>query len=386
MKKLLFISALVITTVVVMISCKHSKKEIITDALVSHIDSTVKPGDDFFLYANGKWFKQNPIPATEQSNGIWQIVQDTINAQIRHVCESSAALKDVVKGSNKQKIGDFFYSGMDSTTLNKKGIGDIKSDLDMIDAIKDVNGIIKEASYIHAVSGAPFFGFYIGQDDKISSKMAVFIYQGGLSLPDRDYYLDTDSRTVSIRRKFITHLENTFGIMGYSAEKAKKAAGELMKLETDFARASRKREDTRDPWKNYNKLTFKQLSESTPNIDWKTFINGLGLNNVDSVIVGQPEFLKAINGCLRSYPLGDLKDYLKYHYVRSLSGSMDDRTYLEFFSFYSTVLRGIKEPRPRWKRVVQQTDGLLGELVGQVYVNEYLPRGTKKNSSRSAMP
>ena len=377
MKKQFLLSTLLITAIIAISSCKQPKKEVVTDALVSHIDSTVKAGDDFFLFANGKWFKQNPIPPSEQSNGIWQLIQDTINAQIRKVCESSAANKDALKGSNKQKIGDFFYTGMDSATLNKKGISDLKSDFDLIDAIKDIKGIVKTASYIHTVAGSPLFGFYIGQDDKISSKIAVLIYQGGLSLPDRNFYFDTDSRAVSIRQKFIMHLENTFVIMGYSAEKAKASAEGLMKLETAIAQTSRKREDTRDPWMNYNKLSLKQLSAFTPEIDWKIFMDGQGLLNVDSVIVGQPEFLKSINVYLRSKNFSVWKDYLKYHLVRNLSGYMNDKTFIEFFNFYSGTLRGVREPKPRWKRVVQQSDGSLGELIGQVYVDEYLPKGTK---------
>ena len=151
-----------------------------------------------------------------------------------------------------------------------------------------------------------------------------------------------------------------------------------MKLETAIAKTSRKREDTRDPLKNYNKISFKQLTESTPALDWSVFMEGASLHNVDTVIVGQPEFLAALNGYLASYPLSDWKDYLKYHLVRGLARYGDDKTYLESFSFYSTVLRGIKEPKPRWKRVVEQTDGSLGELIGQVYVTEYLPEGTKE--------
>jgi putative endopeptidase len=377
MKKHFSFLLILIISIVAVTACKQSKSVQPNDALVSHIDSTIKAGDDFFLFANGKWFRQNPIPASEQSNGIWQLIQDTINAQIYHVCQSSAAIKDAVKGSNKQKIGDFFYTGMDSISLNKKGISDLKSDFNMIDAIKDLNGIIKTASYIHTVAGSPLFGLYATQDDKISSKIAVIIYQGGLSLPDRNFYFDTDARAKSVRQKFISHLENTFLIMGYNSDKAKMSAQGVMKLETDLAKASRKREDTRDPWKNYNKLTFKQLAESTPNIDWNIFMDGIGLHKVDSVIVGQPEYLKSLNGYLKSYTVTDWKDYLKYHLLRGLAGSLDDKTYMEFFNFYSATLRGVKEPKPRWKRVVQQTDGSLGELIGQVYVDEYLPKGTK---------
>jgi putative endopeptidase len=380
MKKQILNSILIIIIATFAISgCKNKAKQNTgPDALASHIDSTIKPGDDFFLFCNNKWFKANPIPASEQSNGLWQMIGDTINAQVKKICESSAAIKDAEKGSNKQKIGDMFFSGMDSTTLNKKGISDLKSELQTIDGIKDINGLVKEAAYIHGVSGAPMFNFWISQDDKISSKYAIFIAQGGLSLPDRNYYFDTDARTANIRDKFKAHLKNMFVIIGYDETKATAAAEKTMKLETAIAKTSRKREDTRDPIKNYNKITFKQLTEWTPNLDWNIFIKGTGLAKVDTVIVGQPEFVKALNGYLKSFTIDEWKDYLKYHLVKSLARYMDDKTYKEYFNFYATTLRGIQEPKPRWKRVVEQTNSSLGELIGKVYVDEYLPEGTKE--------
>jgi putative endopeptidase len=377
MKKTTFLLLLVLAS-----ACVAAPKQKSTvskaDPLVSHIDSGVKPSDDFFLYANGTWFKQHPIPASEQSNGLWQLIQDTINAQVRTICVSSAALKHAPKGSNKQKIGDFYSTGMDSVTLNKTGLADLKEEFDRIDAITDLHGIVKEAAYQHAVAGAPLFSFGVGQDDRISSKNAVFIYQGGLSLPDRNFYFDTDSRALMIREKFTAHLQRMFALMGYGEAKSAEASAHLMKLETALAQASRKREDTRDPLKNYNKFSYKQFSDASPNIDWAAFIAQAGLKNVDTVIVGQPEFVTALNGCLTQYPLEDWKNYLKYHLVISLARSLDDKTYLEVFGFYSGTLRGVQEPKPRWKRVVEQTDALLGELIGQVYVNEYLPKGTKQ--------
>lgn len=348
------------------------------DPLASNIDSTVRPGDDFFSYANGKWFKEHPIPPSEQMNGLWQLIQDTINAQVRNICESAAALKQVEAGSNKQKIGDFFASGMDSVKLNQDALAPLKADFDRLDAIKDVAGVVKEAAYIHNVSAAPLFNFRVGQDDKISSKNAVFIYQGGLSLGDRNFYYDTDEGSVNIRKEFKAHLERSYLLMGYDAAKAKQAADGMMKLETTLAKASRRREDTRDPLKNYNKLTFKQLVASTPNLDWAIFVKTVGLPAVDSVIVGQPEFLTTLNGALKTMPIEDWKNYLKYHLLHNLSNFLDDKTYLEFFSFYGTVMQGVEQPKPRWERVVRQTDRSLGELVGQVYVAEYLPKGTKE--------
>jgi len=366
-----------IVVILVMASCSSNKREK-PDALVSHIDSSVNPGDDFFLFANGRWFKENPIPASEQSNGLWQLIQDTINAQVRNICESSAAIANAEKGSNKQKIGDFFFSGLDSVALNKNGIAGLKNELDKIDAIKDIQGVMKSASRIHSISGSPLFSFWVSQDDMISSKNAIFISQGGLSLPDRSLYFDKDARAVMIRQKFTEHIANMFKIMSYDDASAGIAADHLMKLETAMAKVSRKREDTRDPVKNYNKISFKKLNEMTPNIDWIVFIENTGLKNVDTVVIGQPEYLTALNGYFQSFSLSEWKNYLKYHLIRGTARYMDDKTFLESFSFYSTTMRGIKEPKPRWKRVVEQTNNALGELIGQVYVDEYLPKGTKE--------
>jgi putative endopeptidase len=348
------------------------------DPLVAHIDSTVKPGDDFFLFANGKWFKQNPIPASEQSNGLWQMIQDTINDQVLSLCKSSATLSNEPKGSDKQKIGDFYYTGMDSISLNKKGIDGIKPQLARIDGIKDLNDLAKVAAEFRPVTGSALFGFYIGQDDRISSKNAARLYQGGLSLYDRSYYFDTDSRAILIRSKFVEHMTNMFKIMGYDDAKAKLAAENTMKLETAIAKTSRKRQDTRDPLKNYTKLTFIQLQQAAPNFNWTIFTQTVGLKSVDSVIVGQPEFITALNGYLKSFSLDDWKNYLKFHLFSNVSTYMDDKTYQESFNFYSKVLGGVEEPKPRWKRVVEETNGSLGELIGQVYVKEYLPEGTKE--------
>ena len=348
------------------------------DPLVAHIDSTVRPGDDFFLFANGRWFKENPIPPSEQSNGIFLIVQDTINAQIRTLCESCAREAHAPAGSDKQKIGDFFFSGMDSVLLNSKGLADLRGDLGAIDAMHDFRDVVKEAAYIHSVAGAPLFNFGVGQDDRISEKNAVFFEQGGLSLPDRRFYFDEDEQAQTIRRKFVEHVANMLGILGYDSSDARSGAVRMMELETSLAKFARKREDTRDPIKNYNKMTLRHFVEITPDLSVPAFLELSGLRNVDTVIIGQPEYFTSLNGLCRSIPLESWKVYLKYHLVRGLSRFLDDATYGEVFRFYGTVLRGVPEPKPRWKRVVEETDALLGELVGKVYVREYLPPGTKE--------
>jgi len=365
-------------TVATMSSAKTTKRLTTkqTDPLASHVDYTIRPQDDFFEYANGRWFKRHPIPASEQSTGIFQLIQDTINAQVLNICKSAAS-KEELPGSNKQKIGDFYFSGMDSVSLNKNGINDLKYDLAKIDGIKDLNGIAYESSYIHMASASPLFSFYVTQDDKNSSKYQVYITQGGLSMPDRNYYVDTDAKSKVIRDKFVKYAADMFSIMGCDNDKAKKSAAKLMEMETALANVSRKREDTRDPFANYNKMSIDSLKALVPNFNWASFISGIGLAKVDSVVVGQPEFLTGLNGFLQKYSVDDWKNYLKFHYLNGLAPYVDDNTYMKYFDFYSATLRGIQEPRPRWKRVVTNTNDALGDLIGQVYVNEYLPKGTK---------
>ena len=377
MKKLILNSFLLGTLVCGYTSCKHNNFSQ-PDALAMHIDSTQKASDNFFLYANGKWFKQNPIKASEQSNGIWQLIQDTINEQVKTICTSSATSADNEKGSNKQKIGDFYSSGMDSAAINKKGIADLKPELSAIDRVKTEQELILQTAKVQKLASSAFFGFYVAQDEKMSSKNALHICQSGLSLPDRSYYLDTDAKSKEIRAKFLRYATTIFQIIGYDGAKAQQTAQKLMKLETDLAKASRKKEDTRDPLSNYTKVTPDQLKSMTPAIKWEVFTHETGLSKIDSIIVGQPEFLTSLNGIMKTYSLESRKDYLKFHLVNGLTDYLDDKTFKAGFDFYDVVLRGVEQPKPRWKRVVEQTNGSLGELIGEVYVKEYLPEGTKE--------
>ncbi len=332
MKKHLF-PALLVT--LLFVACGSDKQPVTDqgpDFLAMNIDTTISPGTDFFMYANNGWFSKNPIPASEQGNGLWQLIRDTINAQVRQICENSAANSTAEKGSPKQKIGDMYFSGMDSVSLNAAGVTPLKPEMDMIDGMTDAASVAKATAMVHMNSGAPMFGFYIGQDDKLSNKYAIFISQGGLSMPDRSFYVDMDERAVKVREKFTPYLESMFTIMGYDAAKAKVAAANHMKLETALAKASRKREDTRDPNENYNKITFAELQKMSPSFDWATFMSNTGINNPDTVIVGQPEVIKAWDKLLKSTPSDDLKNYLKIHLLRGLASYLDDNTYQQHFS------------------------------------------------------
>ncbi len=355
------------------ISC--NKKEVeLSDPLVTNRDTLVNPADDFFKYANGGWFKKNPIPSTEQSNGIFRTIADTINNQIKQICEKSSQDESAEVGSNKQKIGDFYASGMDTIAINKAGISPLKSEFAKIDAIKDVPSLVTSIAHLHTIGASPAFSFYLGQDDKISTKYALFLGQGGLGLGNRDYYFNTDEQTVKIRTEYVKHLQAMLKLIGQNEA----SANSIMKLETDLAKASRKLEELRDPIKNYNKMTVASLGKMTSNINWNSMFPVLGVAKADSVIVGQPEFYKALNTFVKSYSIDDWKMYLKWDLVNSYAAYLNSDIEKQNFKFYSTVMNGVSKQKPRWKRVVGQTDNYLGELIGQVYVAEYLPKGSKE--------
>jgi putative endopeptidase len=356
-----------------------TKKEVLfSDPLVTNRDTTLNPGDNFFYYANGGWFKQNPIPSTEKSNGIFRTIGDTINSQIKQICEKSAADKEVAPGSNKQKIGDFYASGMDTIAIEKAGISPLTPELKTIETIKDVPSLLTTIAHLHTIGASPAFSFYLSQDDKISTKYALFFSQGGLGLGQRDYYFNTDKETVAIRTEYVKHLHAMVKLMGKSDEEATKTATSIMNLETDLAKASRKLEALRDPIKNYNKMSVSQFNKLTPNISWTSVLATLGASKADSLIVGQPEFYQALNNLVTKYSLNDWKNYLKWDLVNSYASYLNSAVEQQNFKFYSTVLNGVSKQKPRWKRVVAQTDGSLGELIGQVYVAEYLPKGSKE--------
>lgn len=345
------------------------------DALASHIDKSVKPGDDFFQYANGTWFKENPIKESERYAGLWLMIQDTVNAQVLDICKKSAEAK-AEEGSNKQKIGDLYNSGMDSTKLNAEGITGLQAEFARIDAIESPSAFAKSLGELHRLGVGALFGTYIGQDDKNSSKYAVNVFQSGLSLPDREYYFEPELD--STRLEFIAFSSKMFQILGLSEAEAIEAANKNMALETSIAKASRKMEDLRDPYKNYNKIPVMALSKMMPNFDWKTYFATVGMAQNDTVIVGQPEFLRSLDQLIRQYSLDELKLYFKFQLLQAYASYLDDKTDQENFHFFKTVLNGVKVQQPRWKRVVNETNSALGELIGQVYVDEYLPKGTKE--------
>ena len=355
------------------VSCSKNKGES-KDLLLSTMDTTVNPGDDFFMYANGLWIKNNPIPAAYSRWGIGNIINDEIYERLRTINENS--LKEGgAKGSNTQKIGDFWYSGMDTVSIEKEKLNPLKADLNRIASMKSSADVLAVVAYMHTLGIQPLFTMYATQDQKNSDMIALYLEQGGIGLPDRDYFFNTDKHTTDVRKDYQNvFLVNMCKLSGLDT----KQAGEVYKLEEGLAKASRKLEALRDPYKNYNKMSIAQLNKLTPGIDWSKMLPAMKVKKVDSVIVGQPEFLKQVATSIKSVSIDTWKAYLTLNLLNEYASYLHKDINKESFRFYGTVLSGAKEQRPRWKRVLSAEEGAMGEILGQLFVKEYFPEHTKK--------
>jgi len=360
-------------------ACKDKAKDYAaTDPIYKNLDTTIKPGDDFFLYANGGWIKKNPIPAAYASWGIGNLVNDDIRDRLKKINEDALNAK-ADAGSSTQKIGDFYFTGMDTVGIEKQGLSPLKAEMDKIDQVKDVKSLLDEFAHLATISVNTPIGAYVGQDPKNSSKMMLQLGQAGIGLPNRDYYFNKDEHSITIRTDYQQrHLPTVYKLSGLDDKAATGASNTVYKLEQFLADSSRKLEDLRDPYKNYNKMPVSGLSKLAPAIDWTSFFDKMGLKKVDTVIVGQPEYYRAVNKALATYNINDWKTYLKKNLVEAYASTLSKPFVNEDFRFNRTVLYGVKEQLPRWKKVIDDENGLMGEVLGQLFVKEYFPEKTKK--------
>jgi putative endopeptidase len=371
MQKLL--SFLIISSLLFACKNKSSNKP---DVVAVNIDTTVNPAADFFDFANGGWIKQNPIPEEQSSWGIGNLVMEENLKRLRIISEQAASIKDK-KGSSNQMIGDFWKTAMDSAKIEKDGLAPIQPILDKVNSIQNLNSLIETVAFLKKYGSNSMFSDYVGQDAKNSAVMAYQLNQGGLGLPEREYYFKNDSTTINIRNKYVQYMSKILTLCGIEANKATIAAQNILQLETKLATASRKIEDLRDPYKNYNKMAVSELSKLTNNINWANYLPAIGVTSKDSVIVGQPEFYKALNGLLTSAPLEDWKYYLTFNVMNDFSGMLPDAIGKEAFEF-NKLFSGAKVRKPRWKRVIQMEENLMGEMLGQLYVKEFFNETAKK--------
>jgi putative endopeptidase len=346
------------------------------------IDRSVSPREDFFRFAVGKWLKAHPIPPSEKSWGISHVVQEETYKRVLEVSKAAAADKAAAPGSNQEKIGDFWTAGMDEAGNAKQGFTPLAPEFERIAGIKDQRGLLETVAHLQYIGVNAMFSPFIGQDEKNSDKYALHLYQGGLGLPDRDYYSDTDSRATMLRAEYVKHLGRMFGLLGDDAAHAAANAATVMKLETELAGASRKLEDLRDPQKNYNAMSLDEITAITPSIRWREFLEAARISGIDGVIVGQPEFFRQMEASLGSQPLDAWKTYLRWMVAHTFADEAGGKYDAENFHFFGTILNGTPKQRERFKRVLDAEENCLGYALGQLYVQKYFTPEAKERYTK----
>lgn len=357
-----------------------------------NMDTSVKPGDDFYLYANGNWMKNNPVPPEFSRWAAFNELAEKNNDTLHEICEKvsggnvpkdAAADSKKAKSSEKppsadaQKVGDFYASGMNEAAIDAAKAKPLEEEMKKIEAIKDPKDVLKAVARFHSMGLRAMFLVLSGQDDKDSTKVIAQAYQGGLGLPDRDYYTKDDDASKKIRDQYVEHITKMLTLAGTPADQAAKDATKILALETSLAKPARTRVELRDPQKNYNKMKLAELQAMMPDWNWADYLKEIKLTNPGDINVGQPDFFKAINELFKTTPVDDWKPYLRWHLVRGMAETLSSDLVNENFRFYEATLRGTKQIKPRWKRVVTKTDEELGEALGKLYVAEKFPPEAK---------
>jgi putative endopeptidase len=343
---------------------------------MSNLDKTCKPCDDFYQFAMGGWMKSNPIPPEYSTWGSFTVLRDKNLTDLRAILES-VAKENAPAGTNKQKIADFYGSCMDSSAIDSAGLKPLAAELAAIEAVADRKALEMEIASLQRERVNAVFRFFSAPDFKDSSRNLAQLSQGGLGMPDRDYYLREDDKSKQLRADYLEHVAKMLELAGDAPEKAAAEAKAVMDLETGLAKASRNRVELRDPDKNYNKMTLEQIGALTPDWSWENYLHTVSAPPLDQANLRQPDFFKEMNRELTAVALADWKVYLRWQLLHAYAPALPESFVQENFDFYGKKLSGAKEILPRWKRCVQATDQNLGEALGKVYVDQYFPPAAK---------
>jgi predicted metalloendopeptidase len=338
----------------------------------ANLDKACKPCDDFYQFAMGGWMKSNPIPPEYPSWGTFAQLADKNQQNLRKILDEASNAK-ALPGSNEAKIGDFYASCMDSRAIDAAGTGPLAPELARIAAIKNLADLEAETERLHRRRVGVLFRFGSNQDAKDSTRVIGGASQGGLGLPEREYYLKEDDKSKQLREAYTKHVGKMLELLGDPAEQSATEAGTILKIETVLATASMKNTDIRDPDKTYHKMTLADLQTLTPNISWEAYFKAAGHPELKEINVSQPDFFKALDKQLTATPIDDWKIYLRWHLLSAAAPGLPEKFVAEDFDFSGKTLTGAKEIQPRWKRCVQATDRSLGEALGQVYVQKHFP-------------
>jgi putative endopeptidase len=341
------------------------------------LDKTCKPCEDFYHYASGEWLAKNPVPAAYPSWGRFNELAERNRELLHQILEAAAANTKATAGSNEQKIGDFYASCMDEKQVNAAGAKPLDVEFARIGGIRNIGELQAEVARLQGMGVGALFEFSSTQDEKNSTQVIGGADQGGLGMPDRDYYTKTDDKSKQLRQQYEEHVAKMLALAGDDDTKASSEAKAIVELETKLADASLTRVERRDPEKTYHKMNRSELRTLTPNWSWEDYFQEIGYTNIDSVDVSAPKFFETMSQALKDTPLETWKTYLRWHLVNSTAPYLADTFVDEDFNFKGRVLQGTKELLPRWKRCVSATDRQLGEALGEIYTQKYFPPEAK---------
>ncbi|WP_460969915.1 M13 family metallopeptidase [Spirosoma migulaei] len=340
-----------------------------------NMNLAVKPGDDFYQYANGEWLKKNLIPASKTSWGSLNVLREKSLDAMKSLLEE--ATQNTKKGRLYQMVGDFYASGMDSIAIEQKGFDPIKSDLARVEQVHSKADVLNEIAYQRTQGNSMLFPFFVDQDSRNVTKYIGQFVQGGTTLPDRDYYLKNDPRSQKVREAYRDYLTKLFGLIGEQPSKASQNADLIIRLETALANAQMARVELRDPIKTYNKLTVADFSKQTPGINWSDLMPKMGIRGQDTVLVQNPAFYRSMDSLLTATSVEDMKTYMRWNLLKNAAPYLSNSFVNQNFAF-NKVLSGQKELTPRWQRMSMLIDGSLGDLLGQLYVQQYFKPEAKQ--------
>lgn len=343
-----------------------------------HMDVNINPGDNFFNYVNGNWMAKNSIPDEFSQYGSFTVLYQENQKLLKKLVQEVSNQTNIDKGSVNQKIRDLYNSGMNTDSINKIGINAIADELQAIRELKNLAEIQNHIAKMHKSKINPLFFIFSEADQQNSSMSIANIYQGGLGLPDVDYYTNNDSFSKKIRADYKNHIMQMFILKGDKKDEAIKAAATVLKIETQLAKVSRTRLERRNPVANFNKMNIDALKNLAPNFNWVSYFENIGLNNPGEINVAQPDFFTGASDIFLNNNVTDWKIYLTWNLINSYANYLSSDFTNQNFEFYGKVLSGTKEIQPRWKRVLNTTSACLGEALGQLYVEKYFPHESKQ--------
>lgn len=383
MKKI-FIGGLCLTAIAGLTACQNNNTQIdtpksatsqaVSSSLVSgvdfnHFDNSVRPQDDFFSYVNGNWIKNNEIPADRTSIGAFYDLREQAKKDVKAIIDEVSASDNLAEGSDEQKVADLFRSYMDTDTLNQLGITPIQAEIDKINALTSKDELVEYFAHSQISGNGSPMAFYVSIDAKNSERYSTHIWQSGLSLPEKDYYFNQEQRFKDIRQAYIKHISNMFTLAGF--DNPKESAQTILALETALAKGHWDVVETRNSTKRYNRYQVNRLKFLSPYIDWQKYLDAIGAGDQQTIIINQPSYISALGKQVANTELDKWKTYLKWQTLTHSASYLSDAFDKENFAFYSTILNGQQQQEPRWKRGVSSVNGMLGEVVGKIYVKHH---------------